>query len=103
MKNPSRNICIFSFEGEVLEKYGGGNRRLVIPITFSKSGVARAWYGYADTSLAKAGGYGYDKESTALAGAIEKLTGKNIEGNAAGWAVVVASAKKQGLSVDKIF
>ena len=47
----------------------------IIPITWSKQRVARAWWGYSDHCMATAGGYGYDKESTVLAQAVAILCG----------------------------
>jgi hypothetical protein len=108
MKNPLNNISIFEITTEdndnnVVIKYDGYEmRRCIVPITWGKTGVARAWYGYSNESLAVAGGYGYDKESQALSQAVEKLTGESIGGYGAGWGQVVGLAGEKGITIKKI-
>lgn len=72
----------------------------IINFTWSRSGVVRAWLGCSDHCIGYAGGYGYDKLSSALVMAIEKLYNiKNLDGAGAGWRIVAEHAKKHGIGV----
>jgi len=73
----------------------------VISFTLSRSGVVRAWLGYSDHCIGMAGGYGYDKLSTALVSALQVLYKTEIDGSGAGWRAVVKSAKTKGIKVFK--
>lgn len=86
MKNPIGAVSLY--------KVQDGDKHELIAIGYSRSGIARAFHGYGDRSLATAGGGGYDKVSTALDGALEKLTGKHtgVNGAAGKRAVIEAWA-----------
>lgn len=95
MKNPLNNISIFRLIKDREVK--------LITINFSSSGVARAFLGYSDQTIGKAGGYGYDKEGTCLQYAISTIYPEldSIDG-ASGWREVASNAEKQGLIVEDL-
>lgn len=63
------------------------NDTLFITVTYSKTGVCRAWKGWSDEMLAKAGGYGYDKVSTVLADACGEFMQNDAVKNTGGCGV----------------
>lgn len=66
MKNP-----LYNGDRIYLARIGGDAK--VIPVTYSRNGIATAWRGFSDEILSRAGGYGYDKESEALSKAVARL------------------------------
>ena len=115
MKNPTTQIDVF--------KITQGNNQEKIAISYSKNGVARAWYGYSDYCITYAGGYGYCKQSTVLANSIASMgqpkekhdgymfgvnfTIKNPESIRAtgggGWDAVASACNEQGILLQKIW
>jgi len=79
-ENPVNFISVF--------KVSWRDNTAIIPLYFTKSGNVYAFHGYSDKVLARAGGWGWDKESGALANALEKLIGVAFEGRGAGWQLV---------------
>jgi hypothetical protein len=71
----------------------------IICVQYSAQGVARAFHGYSDNQIGKAGGYGYDKESTVLCEAIEHLTGKRIDASGVGVQSVKTLVSEQGMKL----
>lgn len=101
MTNPFNGLYLYKIE------YEDGCRsqyRDLIAIAYQgKSGIVRAYHGYGDRILAKVGGYGYDKIHTALAEAIEKLTGVDLQVNgAAGAEAVIEAARSHDIKVFNI-
>lgn len=115
MKNPTTQFDIF----EVKQN----NKTERIAVSYSKSGVARAWHGYSDYCIAYAGGYGYCKQSTVLANAIARMgepsenhkgylygQGFTVEDTeaiyrtaGAGWEAVANACEKQNIIIEKIW
>jgi len=98
MANPLEELSIFSISAP---KGKDGDRLAYgwITVRYSKGGTAMAYYNYQKGSCASAGGYGYDKTGTALAGAIEKLTGVKIINGMSGVHAVVRDANGKGIQV----
>lgn len=75
----------------------------MIVVSYSKNGIARAWWGYSDHCIAVAGGYGYDKESTVLARAVAKLSGHEMwQSEGVGVSNVIERAATHGVTVEKL-
>lgn len=98
MKNPLKHIKLYKIS------YGRPKQCDVITISYTpRSGRVYAFHGYGEKVLARVDGFGYDKMSTALLEAIEKLTDKELDANgAAGHQAVTDAAGKQGISVVNI-
>lgn len=103
MKNKANSISIFHITGKLTNPNNNYEMsECLIPIIYGT--VTRAWFGYSDIQIGKAGGGGYDKESTALAEAIVKLTGdKDLYDMGSGWQSVARRAEKKGYKVEKIW
>lgn len=75
MKNPIKDISVYSVS---IDGYKDRNdlpiKDVLIIVSYGKSGTTRAWYGYTDIVIGKAGGWGYDKEASVLSDAIGYLT-----------------------------
>lgn len=98
MKNPLGN----GFDRIYLARIGDTTH--VIPVSFSRQRVATAWKGWSDTVLARAGGYGYCKESTALADAIARLIREPHHGDISHAVELVAHAieRTRGTGVESV-
>lgn len=95
MNNPLNGIYLYKIETRQPK-----TRDLVAIAYQGKTGIVRAYHGYGDRVLAKVGGFGYDKVSTALAEAIESLYGVNLDVNgASGETAVIEAAKAEGFIV----
>lgn len=85
-------------------KWGHINRGPVstlITIIRTKSGNCVAYDGYQEKPVGRAGGGGYDKRSTALLLAIEKIVGITLDVNgASGERAVAQEAKKHGIVIE---
>ena len=109
IKNNSINISIFEVTGKMKHPTNDFEMsHCLIPVTFSNNPngrVARAWFGYSDNCLGKAGGGGYDKESTALAAALVELTGnKELYDMGSGWQSVAEKSQKLArLEIKKVW
>lgn len=105
MKSPMDSITVYRVSGALKNPYTGDDwSEAIIPISWSKTGVARAWWGYSDRVLATAGGYGYDKGSTVLARAVALLSGHDDirEAEGVGMERVVYLAARHTILVKKI-
>lgn len=98
MKNPLEHIKLYKIS------YGRPKQCDMITISYTPgSSRVYAFHGYGEKILARVGGFGYDRMSTALLEAIEKLTGKNLNVNGAeGHQAVTDAARKQGINVVNI-
>ncbi len=100
MKNPivSQSISIFKLTN------AKRSEEKTIVCTYGKSGTAYAFHGFSDQVIGKAGGGGYDKTSSALLSAIQKLLNTTIDANgAAGFQNVADGVRKlkQGWKLTK--
>jgi len=104
MKNPINNVSAYRITGALKNPITGDTwNTCIIPITWSKNRVARAWWGYSDHCIAWAGGYGYDKESTVLARAVAKLSGHEMwQSEGVGVPSVIERAAAHGVTVEKL-
>lgn len=94
MTNPIRDIHLF------LVKKGKVGDLITVAYSKGNSGMVRAFHGYGDRTIGKAGGGGYDKIHTALQEAIEFLYEVKLDSNgAAGFHSVEEGAKKHGITV----
>lgn len=99
MNNPYKAVSIFRVEYQHINDETGEKHVSMIIIGFSRSGIARAFDGFSDRIIGKAGGYGYDKEGAALADALENEYGISPFNGAAGVSAVIEHAKEEGVYV----
>ncbi len=102
VKNPVHELGIAVFR-VTWRKDKTTNERVIVTGYRPQGETCYAWNGYSDEVLAKAGGYGYDKTSSALKVAIQKLAGWSLDVNgAAGCEAVVKAAAKHGIKVTEV-
>lgn len=104
MKNPIHALSAYKVTGALHNPITGDTwSTCIIVVSYSKSGMARAWWGYSDHCIATAGGYGYDKESTVLARAVAKLSGHEMwQSGGVGVSNVIGRAAVHGVTVEKL-
>lgn len=101
MKNPLEQLSIFQI---ITPKNQHGERAAFgwITVKYSENGTAMAFYNYELKTCGRAGGGGYDKTGTALAKAIEKLTGCPMPCGSAGVSIVIEAAHKQKILITQL-
>ena len=92
--NPIKNVNVYKVSWN-----GAEYDRTIVVAYVGRNGVVRAFDGFSDYTLAKAGGYGYDKMGTALALAIKKLTDVELINGATGINAVMRDAEAKGISI----
>jgi len=99
-KNSLRNAGEMFY---TIKEKGDHKEIILIAVGFTPNGsTCYAWEGFSDHVLGSAGGYGYDKQSTALCEALGKIHDTaQIDGAAAGVYVVIESAASLGIKVGK--
>ncbi len=91
-KNPIDEIGIW--------KARRGNDTRMIVTAYTRGGTVQAFDGFGCTVIGRARGGGYDKTSTALGNAIEKIFGVTLDADGAqGEMAIIESAKAHGIEV----
>ncbi len=101
IKNHVPKNIFFDNAGEIFFAVKDNDIKLIVTGFTPRGTTCYAWEGFSDEVLGKASGYGYDKQSTVLVEALEKLFGVRIKGAGAGSQTVCRNAAEHGIRLVK--
>lgn len=94
--NPVRDLGLTEW---IVEREGDESMRVLVSGFLPNGHTCYIWDGYSDLVIAKAGGYGYDKESAALAEAIATIYKIEMRTGAAGVQEVIKEARSHNINI----